>query len=156
MSNQQQDNSGVIGGMIVAGAVMLFFAAFALFAFIAFLMTIACFIAWRRPLRIGKFSIEPYQAHAFVAGGVIGAIAVPAFVKFCEVFFGVPIVWDYLPMLIVGGYTAGSLFVVMQFDDEQPPASAPDGNGEPEQPSLPAPPREPFQYADWDDEEAGR
>jgi hypothetical protein len=123
--------------------------------FITFVFTILALFAWNRPLPLGKHILTPAEARGFVYRGLAGAVLVPAFAIFCVVFFNVFIPGEALPYLIVGGYVAGSLGIeVLMAQDSNaqapidvtpPPSAAP--------PGLSAP-RQPFEYARWDDEDA--
>lgn len=152
------------------GLAMVFaFAGIALFAmavviaviacFITFVMTILALFAWNRPLPLGKHILTPEEARSFVYRGLAGAVLVPAFAIFCVVFFNVFIPGDALPYLIVGGYVAGSLgieaLMAQDANAQAPidvmPQSSQSGPAAP--PGLSAP-RQPFEYARWDDEDA--
>ncbi len=162
MSSNNNNDTGVIVGFIVAGLAMIAFFIFALFAFAAFVLTILAIFAWNKPLRIGrKFVITPEEARAFVGRGIVGMWAVPAFALFVNVFLGVHINWEYFTHMMMVGYVGGSIGLEMMLADK-------DGSGDstelhqqvlppaPAQKALPPAEREPFHYASWDDEEENR
>jgi hypothetical protein len=169
MSQKNDEWTGVaiVFGFIAALAYLVLVFVAALAAFASFVLTILCLFAWNEPLRLGKLTIEPEGARAFVWRGVAGAVLVPAFVLFCSVFFGEPVDWKaaFHYMLAVG-YVGGSIgFEVLFAEDESektgaPVIHVPTIEHRPSAPErLPAPPRpepQPFRYATWDDEEAGR
>ncbi|MGY4748871.1 hypothetical protein ACVNHC_03305 [Pannonibacter sp. Q-1] len=160
-SNNHNDEKTVV--LLIFGAIWaLVLVAFALFAFIAFVLTILAICAWNKPLHPGKLSIEPEEARAFVGRGLVGMWIVPAFALFVNVFLGVHINWGYLSHMMVIGYVGGSVGVqfLLVDDNEGAPASAPlreEVLPPPySQQALPPAPREPFNYASWDDEEENR
>jgi hypothetical protein len=160
MSSQNNNEmNGIVVAFVFIGVAIAMAAAIiaVIVCFITFVFTILALIAWNRPLRLGKHILTPAEARSFVYRGLAGAVLVPAFAIFCEVFFNVFIPGEALPYLIAFGYVAGSLgieWLMAQNADAQapidvtpPPPAAP--------PSLPAP-RQPFEYARWDDEDARR
>jgi len=160
-SNNSDD--GKIAILLVLGAIWaIALIVFAIFAFIAFVLTILAICAWNKPLHIGKLSIEPEEARAFVGRGLVGMWVVPAFALFTNVFLGVHINWGYLNHMMVFGYVGGSIGVLFLMTDENGavPASSPQREVALPQPkshqTLAPPPREPFHYANWDDEEESR
>lgn len=164
MSSNNNNDTGVIVGFIVAGLAMIAFFIFALFAFAAFVLTILAIFAWNKPLRIGrKFVITPEEARAFVGRGIVGMWLVPAFALFVNVFLGVHINWEYFTHMMIVGYVGGSIGIEVMMAEESggggyvephhhqqvlPPAPA--------QKALPPAERDPFRYATWDDEEENR
>ena len=158
MSSNNNDNAGIAMLFGLAGAALMVFwiAIFAFFSFLAFVFTILSFVAWNKPLRIGPWTITPEEARSFVKRGFVGAYVLPAFCLFLQVFLGVPIEWGYLPLIMIAGYSLGSVGIEMmiQHDLEERRKSAP--------PTMPAqqvlpPARQdqprPFGFASWDDEE---
>ena len=156
-SNNNDSGAGTGIALVLAfiGAMAIMFAVF--LAFLAFIFTVIAILAWNNPLRLGKVVVTPEEARGFVGRGIVGAIGLPAFAAFCEVFLQVSINWDYLMHMMVGGYTLGSLGVeIMMADDERfaaPVTYIPPEPQLPPRPSLPAPEPQPFRFASWDDEE---
>lgn len=79
MSNRNNgDSSAAIGfgviGMAAVGIMILFLA---VAGFATFVMTIVCVVAWNKPLQMGKWSIEPQEARAFVVRGSLGLRSFP-------------------------------------------------------------------------------
>lgn len=143
-----------IGGMVMVAAIFFF----ALFAFIALVMTCICFFAWNSPLTIGTWTLGPDEARGFVYRGLIGAFLLAAFAVFVAVMFQIRITDEAVPYILLIGYTLGSLGleIAMAQDADQP---AP-----PNQTIIPpgqqiappqdyTPPRVPFRFASWDDED---
>lgn len=166
MSNQNNDNSGIAVAFAFIGAAMFFMAAviFAVAAFASVVFTIAALCAWNKPITVFGEVMEPHEARAFVKRGLLGMVLAPLFVLFCSAMFELPIVDDAWGFIIVGGYTLGSIGIeYLKLQGQQngaatyippaPPASLPP-------PAVPPrdnrQPREPFTFADWDDEERPR
>lgn len=164
-NNGNNDNAGIILVFSVIGAIayLAFLAVFFLMMFGAFVLTFICFFAWNKLLMLGNHPLMPEEARAFVKRGLAGAALVPAFFVFVALFLGVPLNGDALFYGMVGGYTLGSIGLELLWAHEaqqvaaqappiqpyyqiNPPQSAPP-------PSLPAPPRPPFHFASWDDED---
>ncbi len=166
MSQNNNEGAGlaVALGFIVAGVMMIGLFIFAMACFVSFVMTIACLFAWNRPIVIrGELWLAPDEARFFVYRGLAGAILVPAFAVFCVLVFDVFIRADAISYLVIGGYVAGSLGIEILIQQEREQREA--ANIEiipPQMPVRSAPPRQvgqqrpPFEYASWDDEEAGR
>ncbi len=160
--SQNNNNDASFGiGLAFAGLMIIAYVAFAILAFLTFILTILCFAAWSSPITIGKWTLTPVEARGFVRRGIFGALALLAFLVFVETFFRVGINWNALPEILIGGYIGGSLGVewLMAQDDEAQTLA------QPMQPQLPTvqeiqpprkalpPRREPFEFASWDDEE---
>ena len=162
MASNNNDNSGaaaIIGfALAVVGAIAIFI--FAVLAFIAFVLTILAIFAWNSPLTIGKWTLYPEEARSFVWRGIAGAAFIPAFALFVSVVFDVPIDWQYLNYMLLGGYVLGSIGVEIMAASEDETAAPPAAYMPPSQ-QLPAPPRqslpapqaESCRFASWDDEE---
>lgn len=154
--SQNNDNSAAMGfafvGAILAFALLFIFA---FLAFIAFGLTILALLAWNEPFRMGKITIEPHEARAFVGRGLIGAVVLPVFVVFTSILFGVPINDDYWLYFVIGGYVGGSIGVEMLSAEDNPQNISPIVPPMPNRlPPSPDPvQRPPFQFASWDDEE---
>jgi hypothetical protein len=162
MSSNNNDNSGaaMVIGLVVAAAYVMAMAFAIVIVVITIVLTIAAFMAWNRPLRVGKVVITPAEARQFVWRGWIGSWGLPLALLLANIFLGWTINWNYLFYYILAGYCAGSIGIEMLFGDEQqqgplveylPPE--PQITPPPKQPELPAPPREPFRFASWNDEE---
>ncbi|MGZ2439390.1 hypothetical protein [Sinorhizobium medicae] len=162
MSSNNNDNSGAAMaiGVVVAAAYVMAIAFAVVIVVLAIVLTIIAFMAWNRPLRVGKMVITPAEARQFVWRGWIGFWALPFALALGNIFLGWPINWDYLFYYMLAGYCAGSIGIEMLFGDEErqgplveylPPQ--PQIPPPPKQPELPAPRREPFRFASWDDEE---
>lgn len=155
MSSKSNDENAAIGVVVaVIAFAALFF--FALLAFVALVFTVLALLAWKKPLRLGRFVITPDEAHAFVGRGLIGMALLPTFWAFCCILFGLPFEGDYLGYLLIGGYTLGSVGIEILSADDDPPAASPVHTP----PALPTPAdkapaaeEEPFRFASWDDEE---
>lgn len=162
MSSRNNDNTAGSGFAIVAGIIAVIgIALLAALAFLCFVLTILCLIAWNKPLSIGRLTLEPQDARAFVGRGLMGMSMLPAFVSFCSLLFGLHINWSYLPYFMVGGYAIGSLGVEFLLQQQVSAATPPEPLPPPAQitqeqhRTIDAQPREtqPFQFATWDDEE---
>lgn len=157
--SSRNDNSGEMMAFAVVAALfwIAFLLVYAVLLFGAFVFTVLSIIAWSRPFTMGKYTIEPHEAHAFVNRGVIGMFALPFFAAFCQALFNVQIEENIWPHLFLGGYALGSLVVGlwMESNAQQPidqPPLPPQMPAPPEQP-RPLPHAEPFRFASWDDEE---
>ncbi|MGF7210831.1 hypothetical protein GGE65_005443 [Skermanella aerolata] len=160
MASQNNDNSALMGLAFVGAAlgIMALFL-FAVLAFIAFVLTIMALLAWNAPLKMGNVIVEPHEARAFVARGLVGAAVLPVFVIFCAILFGIPINDDYWGYIVLGGYVGGSIGLEMLMADENPQPIGPVVMPAPEPqlpPQEPTAQKPPFQYATWDDEEENR
>lgn len=143
-----------IGGMVMIAAIFFF----ALFAFAALVMTCICFFAWNSPITIGTWTLEPDEARGFVYRGLAGAVLLAAFAVFAAIMFEIRITDEAVPYILLIGYTLGSLGleIAMAQDDSQPAPPnqtiiPPGQRIAPPQES--APPRVPFRFASWDDED---
>lgn len=160
MSNRNDYVNGPTGMLITALSLVLLAALFlfALAAFAAVIFTILALIAWNEPLHLGKLTIQPEAARAFVLRGVAGTFLVPAFAVFASVILDFNIEPEVWPYLFLGGYTAGSIGVaIMMAGEEQvapPPTqpTLPQPSPIPPPPEKPQAPRRPFDFADWDDD----
>lgn len=149
----------IVAGM--AGIVVMAIAAifFAVLAFLAVVFTVLCLWAWDEPLTLGKFTIQPEEARAFIIRGLIGMVTLPLFAAFCAVLFKFPIHGPVWPYLFFGGYVLGSIGIeILMAQEEQnapPTITLPAQHIEPPQRAvLPPPSPAPFRYASWGDEEA--
>lgn len=160
MSQRNDESSAMATGMalVIVGIAMLAMALFAILAFITLILSIACLLAWEKPLRIGKLTLEPEEARLFVYRGLGGAAIVPVFIAFCQLLLGLEINWDYWPYFLMVGYIAGSLVaeIVMASDD-----NAAVNDPAPALPMEKTPPPkiahthsgEEFRFASWEDKE---
>jgi hypothetical protein len=165
MSSNNNDNSGAAMaiGVVVAVAYFMAMVFAVVVVVIAIVLTIFAFMAWNRPLRVGKVVITPREARQFVWRGVVGFWVLPLLLALGNIFLGWTINFDYLFYYMLVGYCAGSIGVEALFADEQqqgplveylpPEPQITPLPKQPELPELPAPPREPFRFASWDDEE---
>ena len=157
----QNDNSGAAMGIAFVFAILGVMAIFvyALLAFVALVFTILCVIAWNNTLTIGKLSLHPQEARAFVLRGILGAGLVPAFAVFVAMMFEIQIDPDFWPHLFIGGYALGSVGVEMVKDHDDQTITTAEYHVQPPRTTLPPrdvpqlPPSEPFRFASWDDEE---
>jgi hypothetical protein len=162
MSSNNQDNGATMGlAIVIAGIALLAIVVYAAACFLALLLTIASICAWNKPRRILGETFYPHEARAFVGAGIVGAIGVPVFAKFCEIIFDTRVPDDYWFYLVTGGYSFVSIGYTMHLASEQERQKASkiiDGDIEwivgpsPLQPEPEAQP-EPFRFASWDDED---
>jgi hypothetical protein len=159
MSQQNDETKGMIMAFAFIGAILYALAIFALVAltFVSIVMTIVCLFAWNEPRRMGKYVLMPDEARSFVKRGFVGAMLLPLFCIFLELYANVRINGDYVVHIALAGYMAGSLGIEIIFADEK-------GKAEPTQTIIPPchqiappqqhePPRIPFRFASWDDED---
>lgn len=111
MSQNNSNDTGMGIGLAFGILAVMAYVFFAVLAFITFILTILCLAAWNTPITIGTWTLTPIEARSFVRRGAFGAMAVPLFCVFVELFFKVSINWDALPLLVGGGYVGGSLGV---------------------------------------------
>lgn len=120
MSSNNNDNSGVMAiSFVIAILSMMFLIFYAIGLFLAFIFTILAVMAWDKPLKMGKMTIEPEEARLFVGRGLAGAIIVPTFCAFCSLVFQIFINWDLLPHMVLGGYMLGSVGVEMMMAQDE-------------------------------------
>ncbi|MBN9033804.1 MAG: hypothetical protein BGO05_21405 [Rhizobiales bacterium 63-7] len=162
MSSNNNDNGAgmavaIVCALIGAAAIFLF----AILAFVAFVLTILAIFAWNSPVTLGKWTLHPHEARAFVGRGILGAVLVPTFVLFVQVVFTIPVEWQYLNYMLLIGYVLGSIGIEIMMADQEGTSTPPATTYIPPAPQLPAPPKpspqtseaEPFRFASWDDEE---
>lgn len=164
-SSNNNDNSGIAIaiGLIVAAAYALAIFFVALMVILAVVFTVIAIAAWKRPLRIGKWVVTPAEAHDFVNRGLYGMWGLPLAAALCDIFFETRLIsaehWHYW---MIAGYTLGSVGVEMLLDSdgerepgpliEYLPPQQQMRELPPAPKSLPAPAKEPFRFASWDDE----
>lgn len=161
--NDGTNETAMALGLFCMAAFFLFVFVFAVATFVALIFTCLAIAAWERPLKLGKETLQPDEARRFVYCGLGGAVALPFFVFFCIVLFGVPIRQDAWVYIVIAGYDLGALGVAMieaaQAEEEKkaallnPPQVVPPPPPEPK----PAPrTKRPYDFASWDDEDARR
>ncbi|WP_149541209.1 hypothetical protein [Siccirubricoccus phaeus] len=163
MSSRNDGTSEAAMGfaLLAAFAFFFFMLIFALATFAAFVFTCLALLAWNEPLKLGKETLQPDEARRFVYGGLGGAVALPFFVLFCILLFGVPIREDAWVYIVIAGYDLGSIGLAMIEAAEAEEAKKAALLNPPPPPAPPAPEpkparrtQNPFEYADWDDEDA--
>lgn len=165
MSNRNDEVTGL--AMIFAFIAMAFY--IVILAFLGFVvimcivLTVLSLFAWNKPVHIGRYTIEPEEARAFIKRGLWGAAIAPALTLVGWMFTPEPIVWGVFPFMALIGYVLGSIGLEWLFQqigvyDEPAPSdtSTNSVSSAAQQTALPAPPQEPFRYASWDDEEERR
>lgn len=164
-TNDKSDGDSIVIFAIfcVGGCVAMFIvvigAAIALgIGFLCFVMTILSCVAWSRTLRIGRITIHPQGARAFVLRGLFFAAAFPTYWALCSLVLSLPVRLDVSGYLALAGYIFGSIGIELLEDESQTVPSQPEHRNLPQRiiPSqqhtrLPSP--ESFRYASWDDEE---
>lgn len=161
MSGRNDGMNGASFGLAVlaCGAILAGLLLFALAVFASVVLTILAVIAWDKPLRLGKQTVYPKEARAFIGGALTGAVALPIFAAFCSVLFDFRIEDAYWLYIAIGGYAAGGLGTIMvlsEMEEDSPPMASPPAL--PPKPITRPPekrraPRRPFDFADWDDNE---
>lgn len=164
--SQNNENSGMMFALalVCTMAVFLLVVVYAIGVFISAGLTILALCAWNKPLTTGKHTLTPEEARPFVYRGLVGMVVAPVFIIFLELMFQLRINGDYLPHIIIGGYVLGSLGIQILIEQEREANKAAQSEiipphvftQPPEPPAMPRPERPPFEYASWDDEEAGR
>lgn len=159
MSQNNNDNAGMamafglVVAVIATMAIMLYFAA----VFLAFVLTIISLFAWNTPVTIGKWSVMPSEARSFVKRGLAGALLLPAFVIFLVLVFGIHVKDDAVIHIVIFGYLLGSLGVDYLMAQDQSANAPRQMMIPPGQQIAPTqeyePPRAPFRFASWDDED---
>lgn len=163
MSNNNDNSGGImIFAFVAAIAYFVFLFVAALAGFITIIFTILSLFAWHRELRLGKLILTPQEARGFIGRGILGTFLTPLFVLFCEFLFEFQFNWDeFGGYVFFAGYVLGSLGVGMLMEkaaEEEQQRQAMHHPVQtftppPVQRGLPAPPKEPFRYASWDDDE---
>lgn len=159
MSQNNNDNAGMamafglVVAVIAVMGILLYFAA----VFLAFVLTIIALFAWNTPVTVGKWTVMPGEARSFVKRGLAGALLLPIFAIFLVLVFGIHIRDDAVIHIVIFGYLLGSLGVDYLMAQEQS-ANAPSQMIIPPgqqiaPPQEYEPPRAPFRFASWDDEE---
>lgn len=161
MSSKNDDNAGLAIAIAIIGMMGLF--VLTVLALFALVLTILSFCAWNKPLRLSEsMTITPEEAHAFVWRGVAGAVLLPLVGGIMCAVLSAPLKDDAWLILIVIGYSLGSVGIgLMEAQEKEkaeqaariiemqrqamPPAHP--------QKALPRPQAEPFRFASWDDEE---
>lgn len=157
--NNAKDEVTVIAmifAFIGAMAMFMMILAFAVLAFVALVLTVACLFAWNSPVTLGKWTLMPEEARGFVYRGLIGSVLLAAFSVFIGIMFDIRIEDRAVPYILLGGYTLGSIGLEIMMAQEQgdaphqtiiPPSQqiAP--------PHAPESPAKPFRFASWDDED---
>ncbi len=165
MSQRNDEVSGIAIAFAFVGVAALFMAAiiFALLAFAALVLTVLSFFAWNQELKIGTLIITPDEARQFVKRGVIGAVALPVFVAFVAVLFGVKVIPDLWVYIVIAGYSLGSVGVaILEAQEAEQQASTGNQMVAPQPPPSPVPvkprpvpsvPPPPFRFASWNEED---
>lgn len=162
MSQRNDETAGFAMAMgLIGGVALLFFLmVFAIASFLAFVFTIISLCAWNKPLHLGEYVVTPDTARAFVYRGLAGAVIAPTFWLFCCLIFQMPFQGEYLHFVVLAGYVVGSIGIeaLGEFDQARGPEITRPTVGKEVGASraLPAPPKEAFRYATWDDEEERR
>lgn len=67
MSSNNNDNGAVMGiAFVMAILAFIGLFIFAVLAFLACILTVLAVLAWNKPLKLGKHSLEPEEARMFV------------------------------------------------------------------------------------------
>ena len=165
-NNNSMSPEMMVGIMVLAAICVFFMVIAAIFAFAAIVLTGFAIAAWNEPRTLAGETLYPHEARAYVGRGVIGAIALPIFVVFCgSVFqFDLNEITEHGWLLIIlGGYSIGSLGIEIAIQQAREEAEAAAAL---QQEILPAlPPQQPapkpvhrdeqqaFEFETWDDEE---
>lgn len=160
MSQQNDETKGLIMVIAFMGAAVYAMAIFAFIiaAFASLVMTLVCFFAWSSPIRLGSWTLMPDAARSFVYRGLIGAGLLAAFCVFLAIGFAIKIEDWAVPYILLGGYTLGSIGLeILWAQEEDQPAPTNQTIIPPSQQIAPPqqyePPRVPFRFASWDDED---
>jgi MFS family permease len=157
---------GALGALLLIGYILVWLAVgiglvlYAILSFCALIMTVICLFAWNRPRRFFHLGIVPIQARGIICFGIIGAILFPVFGLYLEWLFDTTLPgWLWFHMFL-GGYALGAHYFWEgeSFDARQVEQYYLDATPEylplpPPKAALPAPPKKPFEYADWTDAE---
>ncbi len=168
MSGRNDEAAGFAMAFAVLGAGVLFLGAivFAALILIAGFLTVfslgVCIL--NRPVKVLSETVTPRDARIFLTGGISGAWMLPVFVWFCGLLYGIRIEDYVIQWLAVGGYIAGSFGLEIMVSNYERNTAAEIAARQPVAP--PPPPKtiearpvhkpEPFRFASWDDEEAGK
>lgn len=81
MAQRNSENDG----LVFAAAVFFFMFVFlyAVACFIAVVLTIIAYFAWRTPVTILKWTITPREARIFICSGIAGMVGTLLFAVFC-------------------------------------------------------------------------
>jgi hypothetical protein len=166
MNNNNSEVNGMVFALALVGVFLLFAAIFVgvILALYSLFLTGVCFWAWNEPRTIFKETIKPSEARCFVYSGIVGAFTSPFAVAIVAQMANVRIDDDYIFLILLGGYTIGSLLSawIMHLAEEHEKANASEMIDV--TPSIPASRSKPsndngddgqgsFEFATWDDEE---
>lgn len=165
-NNNSMSPEMMFGILVLAVLFYVFMFLAALFAFTALVLTAFAIAAWNEPLTLAGETLHPDEARAYVGRGVIGAIGLPVFVVFCASLFQYnlnEITEHGWLLIILSGYSIGSLGIEIAIQDEREKAQAAAALNQEILPALP--PQQPapkpihreeqpaFEFETWDDEE---
>ena len=160
MSQQNDESKGLIMvfAFMAAALYVLAAVAFIVLAFVSLAMTCVCLFAWSSPLTIGTWTLEPKEARSFVYRGLVGSLALAALAVFAAIMFNVWIKDEHAPYILLAGYTLGSLGIEILMAQDNQQAAPPNQTIIPPSqqiapPNQQEPPRKPFRFASWDDED---
>jgi len=164
-NNNNAEVNGMIFAIAIVGVVLVYAAIFIgiLLALYSIFCTGLAIWAWNKPRMFFGQVITPGEARAFVASGFAGTLIVPIIVALIAEMADFRISDDYAGVIMLGGYTAGSMLCAwvqhlkeqnQKANEEALAARAiPVAPPSPQKAEKPAP-QEPFEFATWDDEEA--
>jgi hypothetical protein len=118
-------------------------------------LTVAALGAWNKPDRLGPLVIQPEDARAFIARGLIGAASTLGLLYLAKLFGFEMVGRDMYPVAAIFGYALGSIggyWEDMKTRQQAEESATPTIEF---LPPAPPPVQKPeFRFASWDDEDA--
>lgn len=160
MNGNNSDMTGIAYFLVFAAlaAVGLFY----IFALFAAIYGVVALFALSKPLKLGKTTLYPSEARAYLIRGVVGLILSPALVGLFASLFKVRIDPDWLPHIVLGIFafsTLGIQYLMQSFgilceeerailEAQAKPTAVPERTVPPPRESAKS-----YEFASWEDED---
>lgn len=178
MSQRNDEMAGLAFVLAIIGFAIYFvmIAVAVMLVLFALVISVLALLAWNRPLYLNIYTLYPEEARAIIYWGLAGTIIAPAFTLLIWLFLDTPpFGWEVYALSVGVGYVFGSVGInfLADIDETETFSVGPNtkdetvsitsgstapSSGSPSLPpakakALPAPPKKPFRYASWNDEE---
>jgi hypothetical protein len=160
--NNNSEMNGMIFLMAILGAGFIFMAGIlaVLLALFSAFMTVIALWAWNNPRVFMKQVILPKEARLYVWSGILGSLILPMLIVIASGYMQFTVPDDYMPLIAIVGYSlaANGIAIILAKIDEANAIDAQTIDAMPPPQSIqPRPqiekPKQPFEFATWDDEE---